>query len=257
MSAFGEWDLPAEEPPAPSEGEVAPPEDDAWGPVPLEEPVLDERRTTSAPAGPEDDPAVLDDVDRLADAQGALVVAEAKRDEVIDSDKKTHADRVAAEEAVAKAERARDRAAAKLARTRASAAADAAALLADPDDAAGAPSTYYGSVDEWMRRWMLPTYRRITKGGQGGVLWRADWWRSAEAISRLDALWRAWEHLRLDPDTGMSVWWSMHADHHMGVLLSQDGPFKGLREAEGRTNRAGEQLPYEPPPEGLFPPDHH
>lgn len=252
MSDFGEWDVPEDE---------HPPPDDGWVP-PTDEPAPDvepQTAPTVAPTGAvDDDPAVLDDADRLADAQGALVVAEAKLEEVLDNDKKTHADRVAAAEAVAKAERARDRAAGKLRHTKAAVAAEMAALLAAPDDAAsGASSTYYGSVDEWMRRWMLPTYRRITKGGQGGVLWRADWWRSAEALSRLDAMWRAWEHLRLDPATGMSVWWRDHADPHMGVLLSADGPFKNHRAAEGGTNRAGEQLPYDAPPPGFFPPDLH
>ena len=256
MSTFGEW----EDEPLPFEEALNPPEDPDWEP-PQELPAaVEEPASTPAPAsaaGVDDDPAVMDDVDRLADAQGALVVAEAKLEEVLDSDKKTHADRVAAQEVVAKAERARDRAAARLARTRAAAAADAAALLAGPDDVASAPATYYGSVDEWMRLWLLPAYRRITKGGQGGVLWRADWWRSPEALSRLDAMWRAWEHLRRDPSTGMSVWWRDHADHHMGVLLSQDGPFKGLSQAQELNTRAGEQLPYEPPPQGLFPPDLH
>ncbi|MGV0111135.1 DUF4913 domain-containing protein [Arthrobacter sp. CP30] len=32
------------------------------------------------------------------------------------------------------------------------------------------------------------------------------------AVSRLNALWRAWETLRLDPGTGMSDWWRIHAD---------------------------------------------
>ncbi len=52
------------------------------------------------------------------------------------------------------------------------------------------------------------------------------WWMHPEAVARLDALWRAWEHLGNDPATGMSVWWRDHADHHMGVLMSPDGPFR-------------------------------
>ena len=76
----------------------------------------------------------------------------------------------------------------------------------------------------------------------------SEWWRSAEAISRLDALWRAWENLRLDGTTGMSVWWRDHADHHMAILMDPDGPFAGSTDACGR----GEPLPYTPPPEGLF-----
>ncbi|WP_306914878.1 MULTISPECIES: DUF4913 domain-containing protein [unclassified Arthrobacter] len=46
-----------------------------------------------------------------------------------------------------------------------------------------------------------------------------DWYFHPEAVSRVEALWRAWEHLRLDGATGISVWFKDHADHHMSVLL--------------------------------------
>ena len=52
---------------------------------------------------------------------------------------------------------------------------------------------------------------------------------STEGIPRLEALGRAWEYLRLDARTGMSVWFRDHADHHMTVLLSAEGPFKGCK----------------------------
>ncbi|MGZ6564499.1 MAG: DUF4913 domain-containing protein, partial [Solirubrobacteraceae bacterium] len=74
-----------------------------------------------------------------------------------------------------------------------------------------------------------------------------------EAVARLDALWRAWEHLRLDAATGLSVWFRDHADHHMTVLMAADGPFKGCDGAH--SERPVEQLPSTPPPEGMFEPD--
>ncbi|WP_353710631.1 DUF4913 domain-containing protein [Arthrobacter sp. K5] len=58
----------------------------------------------------------------------------------------------------------------------------------------------------------------------------------------LEALWRAWEFLRLEGTAGMSVWWSDHADHHMSVLLSTDGPFKGCTTDDGH----GPNLPLYP-----------
>lgn len=64
-----------------------------------------------------------------------------------------------------------------------------------------------------------------------------------------EALWRAWEHLRLDPATGMSVWLRDHADHHLGVLFSEHGPFAKATDESSH----GTPLPYTPPPEGLFP----
>ncbi|MGJ3192225.1 DUF4913 domain-containing protein [Paenarthrobacter sp. FR1] len=68
---------------------------------------------------------------------------------------------------------------------------------------------------------------------QGGTTWCPQWWKHAEAISRFESLWRAWEYLRLDGTTGMSVRWRDYADHHMNELLSSDGPFKGCNPDDG------------------------
>ncbi|WP_430648084.1 DUF4913 domain-containing protein [Agromyces sp. GXS1127] len=110
------------------------------------------------------------------------------------------------------------------------------------------PQTYYGSVDEFVREKIVTSYRRLV-GPQAPYRWAADWWSYPEAVSRLDALWRAWEHLRLDGVTGASVWWRDHADHHMRMLLDKDGPFMTSKDM----NDPGEPLPYTAPPEGLFP----
>jgi Domain of unknown function (DUF4913) len=126
-----------------------------------------------------------------------------------------------------------------------------AALLAPTAPDAGAdqpPELYYPDVVTFVREQLVPMYRRPL-GGQG-VTWCPQWWRHAEAIARLEALWRSWEHLRLDPATGMSVWFRDHADHHMPVLLSADGPFKGCK-----PDKHGERLdplPLDAPPDGLF-----
>ncbi|WP_237689038.1 DUF4913 domain-containing protein [Cellulomonas fulva] len=46
--------------------------------------------------------------------------------------------------------------------------------------------------------------RRPTGGRRGGG--------NAEAISRLEAVWRAWEALLQEPSFGMVTWWRDHAD---------------------------------------------
>lgn len=109
------------------------------------------------------------------------------------------------------------------------------------------PELYYGSVDEFVREVILPMYRRKV-GSRGSRRWSAQWWRDAEATARLEALWRAWENLRLDGATGMSTWWRDHADYHMNILFDPEGPF-GRSEDE---NKPGAPLPYDPPPPGLF-----
>ncbi|MEO5316241.1 DUF4913 domain-containing protein [Pseudarthrobacter sp. CC12] len=65
---------------------------------------------------------------------------------------------------------------------------------------------------------MLPTYVRDVDGR--AAKWCIEWYFHPEAVSRVEALWRAWEHLRLDGSTGISVWFKDHADHHMYVLLA-------------------------------------
>ncbi|GAA4428182.1 hypothetical protein GCM10023169_29050 [Georgenia halophila] len=122
--------------------------------------------------------------------------------------------------------------------------------LAD-DDATDAPAEempqlYYGSVDEFVREYLRYQYRRRIDGQRR--VWAAQWWKYGEAISRLDALWRAWEHHRLDPATGASIWWRDHADHHMPALMDPDGTFHGVKD----TNNRDEPLPYAEPPAGLF-----
>lgn len=126
----------------------------------------------------------------------------------------------------------------------------AAAELDQPTAADPEAELYYGSVDEFVRLFICPVFRRnVGEEGRADFRWSARWWESAEAIVRLEALWRSWEHLRLDPATGISVWMRDHADHHLGVLMSPTGPWALSRD----TSAPDQPLPYEPPPPGLFP----
>ena len=122
---------------------------------------------------------------------------------------------------------------------------------ASEEDEEKLPDLVYGSVDEFVREYLRHVYRRATSEQR---VWAARWWEYDEAVIRLEALWRAWEHLRLDPSTGMSVWWRDHADHHMAVLMDPEGPFAAANHYED-ANEAdkGAPLPYETPPTGLFP----
>src|SRR5690242_15261637 len=54
------------------------------------------------------------------------------------------------------------------------------------------PELYYGSVDEFVRELIVPVFRRRV-GERAARRWSAEWWRDAEAIMRLEALWRSWE----------------------------------------------------------------
>ncbi|MGO9957762.1 MAG: DUF4913 domain-containing protein [Solirubrobacteraceae bacterium] len=118
----------------------------------------------------------------------------------------------------------------------------------EQDEATGAPETYFPSLLAWFEQWLRPVYRRSIRGELRE--WCPEWWQHAEAISRLEALWRAWEALRLDPGTGLSVWWRDHADHHLAALLDADGPFKAC--GDGHLDDNPEMLPHTPPPPDLF-----
>lgn len=128
----------------------------------------------------------------------------------------------------------------------------AEAELNPPTEASAedAPVLYYGSVDEFVREFVCPVFRRnVGEEGRADYRWSARWWESAEAIARLEAMWRSWEHLRMDASTGTSVWLRDHADHHLGVLMSPTGPWALSKDTAG----PGEPLPYEAPPKDLFP----
>lgn len=114
------------------------------------------------------------------------------------------------------------------------------------------PPTHFGSADEWVRKFLLPSYRRrvTAKGQNGGERWAAQWWGSIEALTRIEALWRMWEEVRTSP-ADLSAYWISHLDPHMKVLLSHTGPFATSTDE----NRAGDKLPYVAPPAGMFPPD--
>ncbi len=111
----------------------------------------------------------------------------------------------------------------------------------------GRPAPVFSSLEAWVSGYLLEVYRRAVSGTAS--TWCAQWWRHPEAWIRLDALWRSWEYLRLDQATGISVWLRDHADPHMAVLLSADGPFKGCT-PEQHATRPLRALPTSPVPDG-------
>ncbi|WP_230594211.1 DUF4913 domain-containing protein [Rhodococcoides fascians] len=116
------------------------------------------------------------------------------------------------------------------------------------DDAEAAP--VYTSLLDFVDEVIRPHYRReVSEGNQ--KKWCPQWWAHGEAYRRLDALWRAWEHLRKDPNTGASVWWKDHADHHMGMLLDPQGPFSACGVRHGHKTTLP-PLPADEPDPALF-----
>lgn len=111
------------------------------------------------------------------------------------------------------------------------------------------PELYFGGTDEFVREFVCPVFRRnVGEAGRAEYRWSARWWESAEAVIRLEAMWRSWEHHRLDSATGISTWLRDHADYHLAVLMSPTGPFADSTDSASVTD----PLPYEAPPPGLF-----
>lgn len=111
------------------------------------------------------------------------------------------------------------------------------------------PELAYPSMDAWFSDFFVELYQRDL--GASSRLWCPQWWLHAEAIYRLDALWRSWEHLRRDGALGPSTWLRDHLDPHMAQLMSPDGTFKGCDPDRGHRRRRDARLPGVPPP-GMF-----
>ena len=105
------------------------------------------------------------------------------------------------------------------------------------------PKPVYANVEDWVLDYFVPMFRR-TLGGE--FRWCANWWEHAEAISRLSALWHAWESLRLQPGTGMSNWYAQPLDHHLPVLLGARGPFYQCGEDSHREPHQARAVPAPP-----------
>ena len=59
----------------------------------------------------------------------------------------------------------------------------------------------------------------------GDVRWCSEWRKHPEALTRLEALWRSWEALRLDPNLGIATWLTSYLDPQLVALTSRAGVF--------------------------------
>ncbi len=109
--------------------------------------------------------------------------------------------------------------------------------------------TVFASVVEFVEKYLSQVYARDVNNGFH--MWCPSWWMHPEAVARLDSLWRSWEYHRMNSRTGLSDWWTLHADPHMRELLHPEGPFK-VCSARGGHRDSIKALPLTAPPEGMF-----
>jgi hypothetical protein len=114
------------------------------------------------------------------------------------------------------------------------------------------PELVYSSAVEFFADLLAQSYvREVNEGAQ--FAWCPEWYKHPEALIRMEAIWRAWEHLRLEPALGISSWWLNHADPHMRILMDTEGPFKKCA-YDGHKPPAPEKaaLPHVVPEAGIF-----
>jgi hypothetical protein len=88
----------------------------------------------------------------------------------------------------------------------------------------------YRDLESWVHEMLAQVVRRRLGGH---LTWCPEWYRHAEAIMRLMAMWEEWE--RAVEEGSTSNWWLDHCDPHMAVLMSRDnGPFMACTEKEHR-----------------------
>jgi hypothetical protein len=105
---------------------------------------------------------------------------------------------------------------------------------------------FFGSLLEFVVEHFGPVYARNTSPT---VRWCASWWDHAEAIYRLEALWRTWELYRLEPRLGIASWLRDYLDPQLRELTSPTGPFASCTTDRHCPVKA---LPTNQPPEAYL-----
>jgi hypothetical protein len=114
----------------------------------------------------------------------------------------------------------------------------------EPQDEPTGP--YFPTLLEFVTEGFTPVYCRATSPS---LRWCPMWWDHAEALYRLEALWRTWELYRLEPRLGIASWLRDYLDPQLTALTSPTGPF-----AQCTDDRHSPIKPLrtEYPPEGYF-----
>lgn len=114
------------------------------------------------------------------------------------------------------------------------------------------PELVYSSAVEFFADLLAQSYVREVNEG-AAYAWCPEWYKHPEALIRMEAIWRAWEHLRLEPALGVSTWWLNHADPHMRILMDKEGPFKKCAYDGHKTPTSDRSaLPHKAPEAGIF-----
>ena len=105
----------------------------------------------------------------------------------------------------------------------------AQAVLPDPLDLHDVPAPdpvtpppAFTTLDDWVSGYFKAVF---TRSVGGDIRWCNNWQDHPEAWTRLEALWRSWETLRLDPNLGIAIWLTNYLDPQMAALMGRSGTF--------------------------------
>ena len=250
MSAPGDW---------PEDGPVDP---SLLDPSLLDAALLDAALLGAEPAAAPVDERIAAAVLREEDAAGAVEVAAVQLAELQEKGDTARSKIVAAEHKLASAKRHHQAAREGIVRAQQKVAAEAAdrvdreAAAADAERAAAAaepaaPALQFTTLPAFVA-FFTELYRREVFEAPERV-WCPQWWQHAEAAARLEAIWRAYEALRHEPGTGMSVWFLVHVDPHMSQLLAPHGTFRGCHAKRGHSTSPLPPFPLAEPPADWWP----
>jgi len=120
---------------------------------------------------------------------------------------------------------------------------DGATAIPGPPEPPARPTPAHPSLGHFVIDYLVPLFTRPTLGGRW--LWCPHWWKHSEAVSRLTALWHAWEALHDQPGTAFGSWYREHLDHQLPILMGPDGPFRDC--ANGHYASDPQPKPPRPP----------
>jgi hypothetical protein len=110
----------------------------------------------------------------------------------------------------------------------------------EPTEATGAAvpapiQPVYETLQSWVNDYYLAVFPRPATGE---ARWCSQWEDHPEAVTRLEALWRSWETLRLDPNLGIATWLTTYRDPLTAQLVARPGTFAACAPTRhaGQTN---------------------
>ncbi len=92
-------------------------------------------------------------------------------------------------------------------------------------DEAEEVENHFPNVYVFVQDFLVKVHARPVREQIRDWRWCSQWWDHPEAVSRLEALWKAFEVLRRDPGTGAATWWRDYADPTMAALSDAGGTF--------------------------------